>query len=86
MDNVHKPLSTTIVDNCTTRPALGSYSYMTESRLWAREEGLERVISTINKWAALQGDTLLNHSENIGLSELLYGIETLRKRGQDEQT
>ncbi|KAL9121133.1 MAG: hypothetical protein Q9187_002315 [Circinaria calcarea] len=85
MDNVHVPLTTTVVENAGNRPALAAFSYDADSRRWVEGHDFESILLAINDWAALRGSqSAQTGSEDSLLSDLLYGIENLRKRGREE--
>lgn len=85
MDNVHVPLSTRVVENAGNRPALTAFSYDADSGRWVEGHDFERMLLAINDWAALQGSQFAQTgSEDSSLSGLLYSIENLRKKGQEE--
>ena len=85
MDNVHLPLSTTTVENGGCRPALAAYSYVAESSRWVRGCDFEHTMRAVNRLVASQDLRFVkSDSKDSLLSGLLYGIENLRKRSQEE--
>lgn len=85
MDSVHIPFSMTMVEKGGSRPALVAYSYIADYGRWVRGHGIEHVLAAINDWDALQDCRSAKMDSNSPiLSNLLYGIENLRKRGQEE--
>ena len=86
MDNAYRPLLKTAVSDGGIEPALGVYKYITESGAWSQVADLQETVSTINRWSAMQGDASQTLNKDFDPGELLYSIENLRKRGQEEQT
>ena len=87
MDNVHDPSSMTIMateDTPGERPYLGTLSRELLSGYWHVNKDLEVAINRINRIATSEKPGKEAASDGSTLSELLYGIEHLRKRGQDE--
>lgn len=85
MDNLHAPNSTTVVESKGQRPMLGSYSYSNSLDKWGRESDMEIIAASINNWAAEQESFSSNlNSQSALVSDLLYSIDKLRKRGQDD--
>ena len=85
MDNLHVPLSTTLIENGGNRPTLAAYSYVANSSQWTRGHDFKYLLGAINGWVAAQDlHSAKMDSKDALLSNLLYGIENLRKRGQEE--
>ena len=80
MDNIHYPMSTLKIQEDSSRPSLGSYFYDSTSNTWIDEGRLNPMISSINQWAKSMDCSV----DPQGLSDSLYGMEKLRKRGQEE--
>ena len=80
MDNMHYPMSTMIIQEDSSRPSLGTYVYDSTSNTWNDEGLLNPTITSINEWAKSMDCSI----DPQRLSDSLYGMEKLRKRGQEE--
>ena len=89
MDTFHQAVSTDAsADIGKLNPPVGSLSYVTESKTWKVNEALQA-----NLVAGMRECAERNlHPPGIGtangksLTELLYGLESLRKRGSENET
>ena len=85
MDNVHEPFSTNTFQQNDGRPVLGTYSYIQTEKRWVSRanalQDLNKAVDAINIWATTE---YASKEEQNTLSERLYGIEHLRKRGLEE--
>ncbi|MCJ1479776.1 tRNA (guanine-N(7)-)-methyltransferase non-catalytic subunit trm82 [Lambiella insularis] len=80
--------STPPTDNkCGSHPTIfGAYSYSRVECCWNKDSRLEEVVKNMNSWVTKQDWELLYPTiEHSILSESIYSIEKLRKRGQDDQ-
>ena len=86
MDNILKPFSTSVVQKSGSRSTIGVYTYSHPMERWVPSSSvireLNRAVDAINNWASA-GDS--SQDEKNALSERLYDIEHLRKRGQEEE-
>ena len=80
MDNIHYPMSISKVHEGSTRPCLGTYTYDSTSNTWAKGGQLDVAAVSINQWAS-SIDCSIDPQK---VSETLYGMENLRKRGEEE--
>ena len=87
LDNFHVPFSTTQIadaDEQTARSPLGSLT-LDSSGYWKQCDIMQNVIAGLENKAARKDAYDINEGNDRGsLSTYLYGIENLRKRGQDE--
>lgn len=84
MDNLHEP-STTNVRTNNSIPYVGTCSYSYSSGGWSREGEMGAVAVAINRWAAMQENSVSDSKKQCkNPGDLLYSIEKLRKRGQDD--
>lgn len=91
IDNVHEAGSTEVLRSRSTQEAvlrLHALSFATDldGEPKVRDEGLISVSETISndRSTILDGNEVDGTSHNRALSELLYGVEHLRKRGPEE--
>lgn len=87
LDNFHIPFSITQIadaDEQTARSPLGSLTLDSSGR-WKQCDIMQNVIAGLkNNEAKKDADDINQGNDRGSLSALLYGIENLRKRGQDE--
>lgn len=85
MDNLHEPNSTRRMDITGQKPLVGYYSYSCARDNVGKKLGMESIAKAINKWAEGEENLFLNSSSQSSIvSDLLYSISKLRKRGQDD--
>jgi hypothetical protein len=83
MDNAHRPLTRAVTDIDGTRPVIGTYGYGPDH--WSREGPLVPTVDAINQWSLSQRDlSQAGETKPVVSSELLYSIESLRKRAGQE--
>lgn len=86
IDNFHVPFSTTMIadtDNQAARSPIGSLSLDSSGR-WKQCDIMQNVMAGLEKKAKKGAEDLNQGNDRGSLSAFLYGIENLRKRGQDE--
>lgn len=89
MDTFHQPFSTDAsADIGKLNPPLGSLSYVTESRTWQVIEALQANLVTATRECAERNLRApgIGTANGKSLTELLYGLESLRKRGSENET
>ena len=85
MDNIHEKCSTNILDKGPPRPSLGAVTFSVSAQSWDKEVNIEGIIASMDQETLAQDEVLQEGgSKATALSELLYGLENLRKRGQEE--
>ena len=85
MDNVHLPLSTKTPRNPEKRSSLPWIGYIDLGKWQSKESVLDGTVGTINECMSGQdANNDLQDGSLAALQELLYGIDNLRKRGQEE--
>lgn len=88
LDNYHKPFSTTAATSASeqlSRPMIG-YLSVDELGDWKDVCDVEDAMECMERSAKAEQPAVDPGSEkDRPLGELLYGIENLRKRGQEEQ-
>lgn len=86
IDNFHIPFTTTVMagmDDQTAKPLIGSLT-LDSSGCWKKRDILQDVVAGIESKARKSAVCMKQGNGGGSLSSLLYGIETLRKRGQEE--
>ena len=85
IDNIHEKWSTKIVDKGPLRPSVGAVTFSGSAQSWSKEATFDGIITVMNKEAMAQDGALQQgRGKDAALSELLYSIESLRKRGQGQ--
>lgn len=85
MDNLHEPNSTGRVEGTDQKPVVGCYSYSSALDNVGKKSGMDSIANAINKWATGQESFSSDSSSQSSIvSDLLYSIGKLRKRGQDD--
>ena len=83
LDDAHLPWSTDQLREERSDALLASCHYSTRSRKWVVAEQNE-LTTAINLWAGkAESVDITQSSQKQNLSDMLYGIENLRKRGDD---
>ncbi|MCJ1328878.1 tRNA (guanine-N(7)-)-methyltransferase non-catalytic subunit trm82 [Thelotrema lepadinum] len=86
VDNVHAPATTKEERDLGAderRVFVGAYRFVSERDEWVKEEG--DLVEAMNAFANTEEDLLTAEMDAGALSDLLYGIEHLRKRGKEEE-
>lgn len=86
MDNVHQACTTNVAvaeraGSTEVSPWIGCYRWMPESPHWVVDPEVGAVVGKMNDFAKEGEDTLASGMDGAALSDLLYGIEHMRKRG-----
>lgn len=89
MDTFHQAFSTDAQDTGKqiSRSLVGSLNYCTESQTWQENRALQsKLVAATSDWA----DSHLHvpqavATEGKSLTDLLYGLESLRKRGSENE-
>lgn len=90
MDNLHEPNSTGRMGSTGKKPVVGWYSYSCPLDNVGKKSGMDSIAvdsiaNAINKWATEQESFSSDSSSQSSIvSDLLYSIGKLRKRGQDD--
>jgi len=85
MDNLHEPNSTGRVESTGQRPVVGCYNYSCALNNVGKNSGMDSIANAINKWATEQESLSYDPSSQSSIvSDLLYSVGKLRKRGQDD--
>lgn len=86
LDNFHVPFSTTTIagtDQQTARAPLGSLA-LDSSGHWKPYDIMPNIMTGLENKARKDAENINQGNDRGSLSAFLYGIENLRKRGQDE--
>ena len=85
IDNLHEPLTKDIVQHSRNNPAIGCFEYNSRLDVWQPSIKWQKNAQSINQFALRQVDVGEEAKGGRGpLNELFYGMENLRKRGQEE--
>ena len=84
MDNIHEKWSTKVVDKGPSRSLIEAVTFSGTAQSWSKKSNLEGIITVMKQEALAHDEVLDRGGKNTALSELLYGIENLRKRGQGQ--
>ena len=89
MDTFHQAFSTDAsADDGKLNPLVGYLSYVTESKTWKVNEALQANLVAAMRECA-EGNLRASRIGTAGgksLTDLLYGLESLRKRGSENET
>lgn len=83
LDNFHVPFSTAVIadkDQQTTMATIGSLT-LDRSGRWRQRDIMRNIVARIGSDATKDAGYM---KQGQSLSSLLYGVENLRKRGQEE--
>lgn len=86
LDTFHVPFSTTkiaCIDDQTAKSAIGCLT-LDSSGIWKQRGIMQNVMASIESEARKNEGCMKQGNDGGSLSSLFYGIENLRKRGQDE--
>ncbi|KAL8723226.1 MAG: hypothetical protein Q9225_000416 [Loekoesia sp. 1 TL-2023] len=89
MDTDHKSFSRTqVADKCSQkqRPSIGFLNFSTAKGMWKKNMELQNAFASVMRDLPEDDEQVMDGKEsgNRGPGSLLYGLENLRKRGQDE--
>ena len=85
MDNIHEKWSTKVIDQGPLRASFGAVTFSASAQSWSQSADCEDVTSVMNEEALARDEVLQEGGgKESALSELLYSIENLRKRGQGQ--
>ena len=91
MDTCHQPFATDAsagTERQSPRSLVGSLSYCTDSDTWKEDKSLQaNLVAASRECADSHPDApQAGAAKGKSLTELLYGLESLRKRGSDNET
>lgn len=85
MDNIHEKWSTKVIDKGPLRTSFGAVTFSASAQSWSLTANCEGV-SLMNEEALARDEVLQDGGgKESALSELLYSIENLRKRGKGQE-
>ena len=84
LDNVHLPWFTDKLREEKTSTLLAQCRYSTENRRWTVGGDESGLLITVGQWASsAESSDVSQPSREQALSDILYGIENLRKKGDE---
>lgn len=86
MDNIHEKWSTKVIDKGPLRTSFGAVTFSASAQSWSPSAKCEGVTTVMSEEALARDEVLqAGGGKEPALSELLYSIENLRKRGKGQE-
>ena len=90
MDTLHRAFSTDLIastEKGDSRSMVGSLIYCTDTDTWKENEGLQETLTVAMRECAESnlGISQAGVAKGKSVTELLYGLESLRKRGSENE-